>query len=219
MKNKLYPFLLLLFISCSKNTTDLFSYENIHMYSFVNQDSIMQIVFHDDYAKTRDTFSIGYKGTVPSVLMKDLNKDGKNDVVVVFDYSDPVSLCRYQVYFSDRSKKLAPPKIFYRGDSINFFNYHVDDLINYNLKIVNDTLFMFQHGYSVFQFFTLKENSLEPTVSLKREEEEFSLAVWNRKKSQWSEKANFPQYDKISLKYINIINQTKNLPFLCSCGN
>lgn len=219
MKNKLYFFWLLLFISCSKNTNEFFSYENIHMYSFVDQDSIMQVVFHDDYAKTRDTFSTGYKGAIPNVLMKDFNKDGKNDVMVIFEYSDSQPLCRYQVYFSNQNMKLSPPKIWYRGESINFFNYRGDDLINYNLKIIKDTMFMFQHSYSVFQFFTLRENSFEPMVSLERKEEKFSIAAWNLEESQWSEKDSFPKKDEISLKYINMINQHKNLPFVCSCGN
>ncbi|MDD3005441.1 hypothetical protein [Flavobacterium sp.] len=186
-KRILYIILLLTFTSCKNDKNIIFSYENIFVYSYLDKDSITQIVCYDTNKKVRDTFGVGYKGSVSEIILKDLNKDKKNDVLVVFDYSDVVPMFRYQAYFTEKNQKLSKPKINFRNKSIDFFTANTDELINHNLKIINDSTFMFQSGYNTVQIYELKNNTFIPIFQFIRENETDIIKEWKTKNNTWND--------------------------------
>lgn len=207
IKTIIYSLLFFIFMSCKNDKTSIFSYENILVYSYVDKDSITQIVCYDTNKKVRDTFGLGYKGSDPEIMLKDLNKDGKNDVLIIFDYSNSVPMFRYQAYFTEKNQKLSKPKINYRNKSIDFFIANTDELINYNLKIINDSTFMFQSGYNIFQIYELKNNTFRPILRFIRENEKDVMTEWNTENNIWNDLTTEKEND-VKANYLKLFEKS-----------
>lgn len=192
-KLAIFLFLAFAFFSCAGDSTlketflprydTLLKHENIIIYRFTDQDSITNIVGTDDEGSFRDTARLNYGINSPDILLRDINHDGINDVIVIFDFSDPVTLIRYWGYFSSQNPKLAKPKIVYKGNEVDFFNNN--DILNTNMRVLSNDTFMFQHSYSEVCFYRIKQLEMLPLVKIQRDSNFRNYFIWETSKNDW----------------------------------
>lgn len=125
MQKIIFLFILYFFIiSCRKTSKKnsfttindtLLSYKNITIYTFTDSDSLPNIVCYDDITGNTDSEILKYNSENPAIILKDLNKDKENDILVIFDFTDNISLLRYWGYFSNENHTLEKPKLTFRN--------------------------------------------------------------------------------------------------------
>lgn len=166
----------------------LLRHHNLIIYSYSDDDELLYVVCCDDNREFCDTVSLGYNGNLPDILLKDLNNDDINDVLVIFDFSNTITLIRYWGYFSDKDAKMVKPKINYQNQIVDFFTSN--DIANYNLRILPENTLMFQYWYLEMSFYGVQQNEIVPLAKVKRTDGDFEgEAVWDSERNKWGEYA------------------------------
>lgn len=186
----------------------LLKHENIIIYAFKDRDSITNIVGSCNGSSFRDTARLKYGINSPDILLRDINNDGVNDVIVTFDFSDAVTLIRYWVYVSTENRQLAKPEINYKGYVADFFT--ANDFLNINMRILNKDTFMFQHSYSEAYFYQLRHLEMLPLVNIQRDSNFRDYFVWDTSKNDWG---NSTQTDTKNY-WIELAIKNWNKPFI-----
>ena len=79
--------------------------------------------------------------------------------------------------------------------------------LDYNLKIINDSTFMFQSGYNIFQIYELKNNTFRPILRFIRENEKDVMTEWNTENNIWNDLTTEKEND-VKANYLKLFEKS-----------
>lgn len=148
----------------------------------------------------------------PTIILKDFNNDNKYDILIASDFSSANPLITYHALFSDKNGAFTSPKIKVGDTSKDFFTNA--DFTNYNMRISNKSIFMFQNKYNSISFYRLDNQSyFIPIAEVIRDATGFNqLSYWQADSLSWSAPKS-PKSEKDSA-WVLMARNNWNRPFI-----